>query len=318
MANKVALKLRVKLEHGKWHFLEPVFTPAGRLKPLFAVVNGQPQYHPEGSYYLRFRPVGATRQHWTCVGKDPDIASRERKRKAATLELRRGGIEVSDPSNENRRLLAVALNEYSTEIAAQKSRKTSLVYGNAIGRFRKSCKKKYLADVSRSDLMEFVTYLRNQGLSDRTVHNELERILTFLRWCGITGLLSASDKPKFTAKKVDAYDEGQLAALYTASTDDERLLWQFFVCSGMREGEVAHVYYTDLNYNARVKTVSVTEKPEWGWKPKDSEEREAPIPDWLAEAIAERRSRHPNDKLIFPNAYGRPGGHLLKKLEVIS
>jgi len=41
MVNKVALKIRVKLADGKWHFLEPVFTPTGRLRPLVALVNGQ-------------------------------------------------------------------------------------------------------------------------------------------------------------------------------------------------------------------------------------------------------------------------------------
>ena len=41
MANKVTLKIRVKLADAKWHFLEPAFTPAGRLKPHSALVDGR-------------------------------------------------------------------------------------------------------------------------------------------------------------------------------------------------------------------------------------------------------------------------------------
>jgi len=203
--------------------------------------------------------VGARSQRWACVGKDAGTTLRERKSKAAALELKRGGVEVAEPASQNRRSLISAITEYSAEVAAQKSHRTAKVYSYALTRFQRSCKKKNLSDVVRSDLMEFISFLRNEGLSDRTVHNGVERILTFLRWCGITGLLSRNDKPKFTAKKVDAYDDTQLAALYAASTDEERLLWQFFVYTGMREGEVAHVYYTDVNHNSKVKTVSVTE-----------------------------------------------------------
>jgi len=315
VANKVTVKIRAKLPDGKWHFLEPVFTPTGRLKPFFAIVNGRSECHREANYYLRFRPFGGRRQTWECVGKNPELVLRERKRKSASLELKRSGIQVVEPSDQNKRSLVSAISEYKAEVSAQKSPRTANVYGYALARFQKSCKKRNLGDVARSDIMDFIAFLRKEGLADRTVHNGVERILTFLRWCGITGLLSRNDKPKFTAKKVDAYDENQLEALYVHSTREEKLLWQFFVHTGMREGEVAHVYYTDVNHNSKVKTVSVTEKPEWGWKPKDKEEREAPIPDWLAGAIAERRKQHPKDKLIFPNAYGRPGGHLLKKLK---
>ena len=315
MANKVVLKIRVKLTDGKWHFLKPVFTPSGRLKPLFALVHGNVENHPEGNYYLRFRRVGNSRQGWSLVGKNPEEAVRQQKQMAAMLSLRRSGIAFAEPVKENSRSLLSAITEYSAEIATQKSRRTASVYGLALARFKKCCKKRRLADISRQDLMEFITFLRDEGLSDRSVHNGLERILTFLRWCGITGLLTRNDKPKYTAKKVDAYDDKELADLYSASSQEEKLLWQFFVHTGMREGEVAHVYYSDVNFNSKVKTVSVREKPEWGWKPKDKEERETPIPDWLAERIALRRQSHPNEKLIFPNAYGRPGGHLLKRLK---
>jgi hypothetical protein len=38
------------------------FLPMGKLKPLYAVVNGKPEHHPEGVYNLRY--VKASKRVW--------------------------------------------------------------------------------------------------------------------------------------------------------------------------------------------------------------------------------------------------------------
>jgi hypothetical protein len=55
MANlTVTLYIRIKTEDGKKPFCKPVYLAKGRLKPLYAIVNGEPEYRPEGVYYMRF------------------------------------------------------------------------------------------------------------------------------------------------------------------------------------------------------------------------------------------------------------------------
>jgi len=127
----------VKLSDGNWHFLEPAFTPTGRIKPLFALVAGRPEHHPEGSYYLRFRPVGEKRQTWAGVGKDAHKALREQKRESAALELGLSGIEVAEPSGKKGRPLKATVADYLSEIATHKSRRTANVYGYALARFQR-------------------------------------------------------------------------------------------------------------------------------------------------------------------------------------
>ena len=45
----VRLKIRVRLCNGNRAYLDPVFSSNGKLKPLYAVVLGKPEHHPEGS-----------------------------------------------------------------------------------------------------------------------------------------------------------------------------------------------------------------------------------------------------------------------------
>jgi integrase len=54
-------------------------------------------------------------------------------------------------------------------------------------------------------------------------------------------------------------------------------VFEFFLGSGCREGEVAHACWEDLNFEA--KTYTVRDRLEIGFVPKDREEREVPLPD---------------------------------------
>jgi hypothetical protein len=63
----VRLKIRVRLSNGSRAYVDPVFSSDGKLKPLFAVVNGKPEHHPEGVYNLRY--VKAGKRVWDAVGK---------------------------------------------------------------------------------------------------------------------------------------------------------------------------------------------------------------------------------------------------------
>jgi hypothetical protein len=49
----VRLKIRVRLPSGSRAYVDPVFSPNGKLQPLYAVVDGNPEHHPEGIYNLR-------------------------------------------------------------------------------------------------------------------------------------------------------------------------------------------------------------------------------------------------------------------------
>jgi integrase/recombinase XerD len=53
------------------------------------------------------------------------------------------------------------------------------------------------------------------------------------------------------------------------------------------------------------------------WKPKDYEEREIPLPDFLVIAL-KKRMLATKGSLIFPQAEGKPDGHMLRKLKYLA
>jgi hypothetical protein len=71
----VRLKIRVRLASGSRAYVDPVFSPNGKLKPLYAVVDGKPEHHPEGIYNLRYLKAG--KRVWHAVGTDAQLALTE-------------------------------------------------------------------------------------------------------------------------------------------------------------------------------------------------------------------------------------------------
>jgi integrase len=203
-----------------------------------------------------------------------------------------------------------AIATYLSTVAATRAHKTWLAYNLTLNTFRKSCAKEYLDEIERSDLTGFVIGLKKDGQDDRTVANRVAGVVTFIRTHGI---VTATPRHKYTEKKVKAYSVEELRALIAASTDEELQIWQFFLGTGFREDETAHACDTDVDFN--MKTISVLEKRQWNWKPKDKEERTVPIPDSLVELLRVRKSMHADGWLIFPNTEGNPQGHFLRMLK---
>lgn len=74
MANRTAtLYIRITAEDGRKPYCKPVYLSKGRLKPHFALVDGKPEHHPEGVYYVRYGTDDG-KQWFVPVGNDPYVA----------------------------------------------------------------------------------------------------------------------------------------------------------------------------------------------------------------------------------------------------
>jgi len=69
-ANKVKFYIRIRRREGKDAFADPVWNRT--LRAGYALVEGIPTYHPEGSYYLRY--LRDSKRVWEAVGADSDAA----------------------------------------------------------------------------------------------------------------------------------------------------------------------------------------------------------------------------------------------------
>src|SRR5207245_9095815 len=169
-----------------------------------------------------------------------------------------------------------------------------------------SCPKMYLADIDRKDLLKFSAFLRDvKKQSPRSVYNKFENIMTFLKAQGVRGLVGKNDWPRFVEEEPEVYEREELEKLFAVCDEEERLWYEFFLMTGMREQEVMHCSWADINLTRS--TVTVRYKAEYGFSPKNYKECEVPIPAKLVKQLKALREKA--DKtcgLVFPPAGCKP------------
>jgi len=208
--------------------------------------------------------------------------------------------------------IASAIADYLADVRARRSEQAADRLKQLLSEFRGSCHRNHLRAISRRDLIAYMSTLRERGLADRTIFNRMSTVLTFFRSFGVEGLLSRRDLPRYTHKSVDAYGEAAIAQLLRAGSEKLQTVFGFFLGTGCREQEVEYMTWNDVDLEQKI--VRVTAKPQWNWKPKDSDERSVPVPEWLVKKLIRLKSRSINS-LLFPNQLGRPEGHFLAKLK---
>ena len=209
-------------------------------------------------------------------------------------------------------MLDAAIDRYLQNVET-KSSKTSSGYRYTLQQFYACTGNLVLSSVTTQQLYDFVAYLRREGLGDRTVHNRVGEVVTFLRHFGFKDV---TIRVKYVEQKVRAYRPDELKTLFAAADPEEWILFQFFLCTGAREQEVMHAEWNDIDFVDGLFTVKAKEH----WTPKDYEEREIPLPDFLVTAL-KKRMLETKGSLLFPNLVDgeqKPDGHMLRKLKYLA
>jgi integrase len=315
MNREVNLTKRVQTPHG-WRYCTVVLSANGRVKPDFVIVNGKQETHKEGAYYLEWRE-GSKRVRLS-VGKDPADASARRQRKEAELNAVNNGVSVVPDGQNGQRSVAAAVAEYLEETTLTKKPKTLAAYTTALSYFTESCHKLNVEDIDRKDLLKFCAFLRDEkDQAPRSVYNKFENVMTFLKAHGIRGLVGKNDWPRFTEEEPEIYEQGELKKLFAKCDPVERLWFEFFSMTGMREQEVMYTYWSDVNLAAS--TVRVSHKPDRGWSPKAYKEREIPIPAKLVKSLKAWKAKADKTcSLVFPTAGCNPKLDFLDGLKAVA
>jgi integrase/recombinase XerD len=295
---EVNLLKRIKTENG-WYFFPVALTAKGHVRSDIVLVKGVEERHPEGKYYLEYRQNGKRiRQP---LGRDAGEAHNRRLAKEAELAACNAGVPVL-AQNGTRILLTAAIAAYLEETKLTKKPKTLAAYSTALAYFQESCPKLFVQDIERRDLLKFAAFLRDEKeQSPRSVWNKFSNVMSFLKAQGVRGLVGKNDWPKYVEEEPEIYEKEELETLFAACDEEERLWFEFFLMTGMREQEVMHTYWSDVNLNHA--TVRVTHKPDRGWTPKMYKEREIPIPEKLVKSLKAWKAQA--DKtcgLVFPTS----------------
>ena len=312
---KVRLYIRIRRSGGSYAYVDPAWNKNRTLRAGYAVVDGGHESHPEGVYYLRF--LCGNKRVWQSIGTEPDAALAALRNKEHDLQAIFLGRSAPESVSGEKAHLTVAEGaaKYLDDIRRFRSTKTIAACERIVGLFVQTFGVRSLASLRRDDLLDHMVSLRQKGLAPRTVYNHVMRIKSFLRSHGITGLMKTEDIPAYDEPEVEAYDTDQLQALFRAADAENRLLFEFFLATGFRDQEVQYCTWRNVDFKGKV--ISVKSKPELGFRPKDKEERSAPVPDSLIAALAARKQAS-KSPYLFPGTNGGPDGHFLRRLQTLA
>lgn len=293
---------RIKNDTGKWRYVA-VNTGRGR----------RPEGLEGSKFYTRIKKRGDKWQSWIALDGAtlPEaVASAEQLERG--LEAREAGFKIGtldDVANNDR--LITKIEKYLDETKANKSKATYRHYSMSLHYFEEYCKRVLVTDVDREDLLKFKTYLIGFEFRERTIANHFLNVLVFLNWCGVKTSVKPEDWPKRVERDVEEYSDAELTAMLKAANENERLLLNAFLCSGLRTGEMCHLTYGDIDFEHSI--WKVRPKDDWQTKTPGSQ-REVPVPSWLTEKIRQRKlfNKRTNSDLIFPNTLDAPEENMIR------
>jgi integrase len=314
------LKKYTKVD-GKWRFV-PVLKQNGVPYPGTVLIDGEPVRSTTGTFYLELYENGRRVQR--PVGNSP----REAK-DAWYRQCNPEGTVDSDIDDGTVRPeltpIAVAFERFLAEVKASKEPATHDAYGSDLNWVRGRLGKRFVSEVTRHDILHLMGKGRDEGLDVKTVNRKLIVSLMALRNAGAVIQMKRGDWPKGTEPIVEIYEEKELEAFFRTCTPREKLLFETFLCSGFRRGEVATLTWNDVDFVQY--TLRVRRKPQYAFNPKNHEERIVVVPRKLIRSLAAWRKTHGEGTLIFPTTphpkrpnYGgeRPDAHHLELCKAIA
>jgi integrase/recombinase XerD len=96
-----------------WRFCPVVPTSNGRIRPDYVLIDGRPELHREGAYYIEWYRDG--RRYRESVGKSPSEAFAAAERKVQVLRNQALGIEVVGEQKRIGITLSEACREFLEE-----------------------------------------------------------------------------------------------------------------------------------------------------------------------------------------------------------
>jgi integrase len=262
-AVKVNLTKRVRTPEGL-RFCPVVLDRTGRVKQNWVTYKGREECYPEGMFYLDFYEQGVRRR----VAAGADFKKANILRLMRQAELNGSGSEAgesgesvtprttSTSSAVPTTTLPDAIKYYLEETELTKEPKTHSAYRTSLLHFAEICHKPYVQDIDRNDLIAFVAYLvEAKGHSPHTCWNNFMNVMGFLKAYGARKLLTSADYPPFVRSAPESYSREQIDALLASSTEGEKLLWRFFLATGMTEKEVKSLTWEGIDLDNGVVSV---------------------------------------------------------------
>jgi integrase len=272
--------------------------------------------YPNGRLMIRERVHG--RRIYTPVQDAQNPSAEIDKAMIRVMYPKRPETPVADPDS-----LAAAIADYIADRKAHNKLEAAENARVVLNEFRELLPTvKTVRGIAKEHLTQFSEKLRDPERipkqSPRTISNKYNRLRSFLKFAGHDVKLSKDDRPKYDKKLPTTYTKAETQALLQHADDYMRVAITMGLHLGLREQELMHAEFSDIHRDD--KTFRVCSKPAYGFKVKDSEERDVPISSALFALLDEWQHKRKHDGLILGigTEHDRPNGHLLRWLQRVA
>lgn len=322
MSNKeksIVLVWYAKTDRGWRQFPAIITTEHGRkvAKHCHVMDRGEERCYPEGRFQLRtfdgpktvYRNVPESMQH----PRDAVIFLEKEQR------LSRANAAPEFKSTAG--LIKNAAQAYVKHLEDSNKLEAAEITRVALDDFQKYCPTLYLRALpsSPSCVTAFHKALREKGISLRTISNKHDRVRAFLKWAKIDTKWMPKPEP-YEVTLPTIYSPSEIVDIRQAAKDDDPVLSlaiDLTLMLGLREREATHAMWGDIDWTHSV--FRVQGKRSLGFKVKDSEQRDVPIPQALLLRLKEWKQANPDSVLILGTGRnGKPVTHLLTRLKKLA
>jgi integrase len=286
---------------------------------------------PDGTFYLRY--CQGSKPKLVRAGNTLDEALAAQIRMQRTLKAQSQGFIVpneevpADAKKLNRLqdvvdayIVEISKPDNNNECRSQKSIKSSR---SMIEDFTRTCGKTFIEELAgEAGRAAVIAYRERLYASPKkyerdTVHNKLLAAVSFLKNNSafpILKILQKNDWPSKKTTRPDAYTLAEIDAMLKCADANEALVIRMFRSTGMRESELSHAEWEDINWTDGYIQVQ-RRKPKYNWRAKnDAACREIPLDDDL---LADLKRLPPG--LLFSNPQTRRvNGHILRMIKKLA
>jgi len=276
-----------------------------------------------GPFYLNLvvgtKPNGRPNQQWRRLdGNTLDEAIESAGQLQKVLDATANGLTVEGGEEFNRKPIKTAVQNFLSDTTKTKGKNTVAAYTLHLNQFLAANGKiRFVDEVTTDVLKGFRDFLARDGFAEKTLHNRIVTVLSFLKKCGIkTEFSLADDLPTVDEEPAIPYESDELKKLFAAMDPEESIRYKFFLGTACRDKEVTFAAWGDIDFAKGL--YHVRPKKDVGFTIKNHETRTVKMPAELVDLLKARKRNAPHPRWIFVNEDGRPDNHFLRKLKRIA
>ena len=290
--------------------------------------NKQKAHAPDGHYELRYFDGRLPR--YKKLGNDPTEALDELKRAQSELKLKNSakavGYIIPSPAPIKRKRLI----EYGREFLEQKrspslklDEDTIKLYTVIVEEFVPLCGKTISEDITEADVIRYCDEL-DKRYSDGVRARRYTSLRGFLFYCGLEPkrLITPSIHKRlksYEKKKVRIYSGVELTTLLGVCDPYHHALFMVALLTGLRDGELAHLLWQQVDFEANVIRLAGYEIQHKGkairFALKDREARHIPLFPLLRDELLRLRALRPNAVFVLGTKNDLPNVKILYALK---